>query len=94
MVKFIKLKTGEEILSIVDATAEGFYLKNPVLMVLTNQGMAMMPWLPFINGDVYISNEDIMIEAEVKTELLNDYNSKFGSGVVTAPAGLADKFKV
>lgn len=94
MVKFIKLKTGEEIIAKVDGAVGGVYLKTPVLVMLTNQGLAMMPWMHFIEGDIFIKEEDIMIKGEVKLDLANEYNSKFGSGVVTAPAGLADKFKV
>lgn len=85
MVKLIKLVTGEEIMGDV----EGNEMENPVRVVITQQGVAMVPWCPFTkNKKITLLRLDInaIYIEDADDELANEYRGKFG-GVTLATAG-------
>ena len=83
MVKLIKLVTGEEIMGDMEWITEGesLELENPVRLALTQQGLAMVPWTPFIKGNkITISSIKVnaIYIADADDDLANEYRSKFG----------------
>lgn len=93
MIKLLKLSTGEEIIAEKQEERGSIVIKNPVKMGLTAQGIAMMPFSPFLKANnnniiLHINSSHIIFEGEVDEEIVNAYNSKFGSGIVLAPPGL------
>ncbi|MHA2428674.1 MAG: hypothetical protein ACXADB_11690, partial [Candidatus Hermodarchaeia archaeon] len=88
--KFIKLVTGEDILSEVEKPegSPDYVLKNPVRIMPTRDGgIGMGPLNPFAKGEkVVIPSQHVIFEDEPDDEIRNAYNSQFGSGIVTAPA--------
>ena len=89
MIKLIKLVTGEDVIAEVTEHGDRVYLKNAIRLAVTNQGVAMMPFSPFIKEDMFnIHTNHIIFQAEVDDEVRNAYNSKFGSGIIVAPSGM------
>lgn len=88
-VEYIKLSTGEEIISQTEPAGDHIILKNAVLLVMTREGTGMMPFAPFAKDQrVSLSIAHVMAVGEPEDEIKNAYNSKFGSGIVVAPSGL------
>lgn len=86
-VKLVKLVTGEEVLAGFEVAGIGdaWVLDNPVRIMLNAQGVSMMPFSPFMKGDQLIINKlNVIYFVDVEEELANAYNSKFGSGILTA----------
>lgn len=89
-IKLIKLITGEEVIASVNVAGDDLQLDIPVRMAITQQGIAMMPFSPFIKeGEkISINKSNILFTADVDDEVKNAYNSKFGSGIVIANSSL------
>lgn len=93
-VKAFRLVTGEDIISKVKETLQpnndSVTLDNPAQIILQrngdNVGVALAPYMPLIAGDVIIHNTAIVSQGIPDTQLENEYNAKFGSGIVIAPA--------
>jgi hypothetical protein len=87
-IKFLKLVTGEDVLSEVSFEEPVYILKNPVRIMPTRDGgIGMGPLNPFAKGEkIQISQKDVIFEDEPDDEIRNAYNAQFGSGIVTAPA--------
>ena len=92
-VKCFKLVTGEEVIAQEQQNnpAEDFViLKDPVSLVpVPGQngqfGYGMMPFMPTIDSDRFnIARRNIIISGEPVTDILNKYNSMFGSGIQIA----------
>ena len=89
MIRLIKLITGEEVIADIYENENELRLKEPVKMALTSQGIAMMPFCPFMNdNEIKINSKNVLFITEVDEEVLNAYNSKFGSGIVLANKSL------
>jgi len=88
-IKYVKLLTGEDLVSeVVDSSGESFKLKNPVRLIVTQEGLGMGPLTPFSKGvEVEIRKEHVIFVDDPEEEIRNAYNSQFGSGIVTAGAG-------
>lgn len=86
-----KLVSGEEVIGEVfntfDSTEE---IKNPaiVMMQRTEQGMgvALMPYLPYCDGNISFHKNGIIAEGEPSQNMRNEYNRIFGSGIEIVPA--------
>jgi len=89
-VQFFKLTTGEDILAKAKRDVSSWQLENPVKLTFTPQGVAMMPYAPFLKAEfITLPLEHVVFHGEVAEEVFNAYNSKFGSGIVLAgPGGL------
>ncbi len=90
-IKFAKLMNDEDIVADIEdsaADATKFTFKNPARLVITHQGVGMMPMNPFMKAkSVEIPKSYIVYTTDVDDEISNAYNAKFGGGIVFAPAG-------
>lgn len=88
MVTLLKLTTGDTILAeVVTSDDNTIKVKNPMILVPTQQGLLMIPFLPGLKKDCVVSlkSDWVMVSVSYKDldpALVNDYNQKFGSGVV------------
>lgn len=90
MIKFAKLMNDEDIVADIENAEDAtkFTFKNPARLVITQQGIGMMPMNPFMKGkSVEIPKSYIVYTTDVDDEISNAYNAKFGGGIVFAPAG-------
>jgi hypothetical protein len=84
MVKIVKLISGEEIVSDIIENENFLILKNPQKFMITGEGLASMPLLPFSKDKEYkVSLNHVLMIAEPEDEIANSYNSQFG-GIVLA----------
>ena len=94
--KILKLRTGEELLASVETTFSGetataYTLKNPLMVipVPSKDGQyhgenVIVPWMTYVkqpNG-ITISADAVLVVADPITELQNEYNKAFGSGLL------------
>ncbi len=89
-VKGFKLITGEEIVAeIVQDNGDNFVIKNPLSSVLqrgqNGPQLGFMPWLAFATGTIEIRLPHVIAVVELDNEVKNQYNTIFGSGIVTPP---------
>jgi hypothetical protein len=85
MIKVIKLVSGDDIISEVDVQENFILLKKPQKFIMTPEGVATMPLMPFSNDDEYkISMNHVLFISEADDDLKNGYNSQFGTGIVIA----------
>jgi hypothetical protein len=91
-VKCLKLISGEEIIGEVISGNNGVTIDNPMVLVATQEGLAVMPWLPLASSsrDFVIENSFIMLSYVPKTELVNHYRERTG-GIVTAGPGVLNQ---
>jgi len=86
-VKLVKLVTGEELIAEVEHKQPVFELKNPIRLILSEKGVGMAPFSPFLDGDpvkIEIKEEHVICTGNVDIEVVNAYNQQFGSGIVLA----------
>lgn len=91
MIKVFKLITGEELISKVSSGSEaGWHLEDPAMIMIqrTQEGMgvALAPFLAYTTGKPYLHKSGVIVEAAADTQMENEYNRLFGSGIVVAPA--------
>lgn len=87
-IKVIKIITGEEIISQIEEKNEKYLLKNPQKFMLTQEGIASIPLIPFSDSEEYeISKNHVIFVCNPETDIRNLYNSKFGNGVILPKAG-------
>lgn len=92
MIKLITFKTNQTILGDVQEVMEGFFsIKQPVQVVMqpTKDGpaVAFLPFLEFaeeFKTGIQISKSDVITVNSPITELENQYNQIFGSGIQIA----------
>ncbi|MHA1470166.1 MAG: hypothetical protein ACTSSP_06335 [Candidatus Asgardarchaeia archaeon] len=89
-IKILKLTSGEDIIGEIEyGSKDDIIVENPAKIVLFPAeehgiGMALMVWLPYSNDKkVSIKNNFIMAKVKPTAEMINEYSSKFGSGIVT-----------
>ena len=89
-IKLIKFTSGEEIIAEILTETEGVLtIKNGVTLVYhqTEKGtvsVGFSPFMPYSEGHIALNDISITGQAEVKQELLNEYNRIYGSGIVIA----------
>lgn len=88
-IKCIKLISGEEVIADIDESLEGLViLRKPLLiMMVPNQnnqfGIGLAPFCPYARGNIVpIHAGAIVTIFEPETDMLNEYNSRYGSGLV------------
>ena len=93
MIKCYKLVTGEEVIAQEeerDPADDFVILKDPVALVPVpgqngQYGYGMMPFMPTIDADRFrIDKRNIILSGVPVTDILNKYNSMFGSGIQIA----------
>ena len=92
----LKLITGEDIIAELVIKSENgtYYLKNPVQIASapSHTGQIQVMFIPFpkfisqqeLNREVSISSSHVILVYDPDQELINQYNSMFGSGIVVA----------
>lgn len=101
-VKVFRLVTGEDIISSVKENLypnpDQIILDNPAQIMLQRQGdqmgVAVAPYMPLISGDVILNKSAIVSEGIPDTQMENEYNSKFGSGIVIAAANSVPNIQI
>ncbi len=94
MIKIAKLITGEDVIADVAEFQTGpnngcWKFKKPVKMIFTERGLGMMPLSPLVkSGEMVISKNHILYLADVEDDLANEYNAKFGNGIVVPNSDL------
>ena len=89
-IKILRLITGDEVIAFVNPglTVDTVILKKPMRLMYTEQGLAMMPLSIFIkDSEITLNIKDIIYRGAPEEELYNEYNGKFGSGIIKAPPG-------
>ncbi len=88
-IKCLKLISGDEVIADIDEGIEGLViLKKPLqIMMIPNQnnqfGIGLAPFCPYAKDDmVPLRSGAILSIFEPETGMLNEYNSRYGSGIV------------
>ena len=88
-IKCLKLISGDEVIADIDEGIEGLViLKKPLqIMMIPNQnnqfGIGLAPFCPYAKDDiVHLRSGAILTIFEPETGMLNEYNSRYGSGLV------------
>ena len=87
-VRIVRLTSGEEVIG--DVTQEdGIYrVQKAALILPTGQGsIGLMPWMPYADqeGGIEIRESFVIFDIKPHDELINEYNTAFGSGLVVPP---------
>jgi hypothetical protein len=86
MTKILKIVTiAEEIMAGIEEKNEKVLLSNPMRIILTPDGVGMVPLSPF-SGEKHIevSKDKVIYVTTPEVELQNEYNAKFG-GIIAPP---------
>ena len=88
-IKCLKLISGDEVIADIDEGIEGLViLKKPLqIMMIPNQnnqfGIGLAPFCPYAKDDVVpLRSGAILSIFDPETGMLNEYNTRFGSGIV------------
>jgi hypothetical protein len=88
-VLFIKLSSDEDIISETEENEEFLILINPARIAFTRDGVGIGEMNPFIKDKkITVSKKFVVYHGTPTDEILNAYNSKFGSGLIVAGGGL------
>ena len=82
--RIVRLSSGEEVICKTQTDGETTKIKNPaILMPMGGGQLGMMPWMPYADyKELELDNKFIMFTIKAQTELMNQYNEQFGSGLV------------
>ncbi len=89
-IKLVKLATGEEIICEYKEEENKVILEKPVMMevVPTEEGLSVgmtFPWMMISGKETFeLQKIHIVYAVDPVEDLANQYNSQFGSGIVTA----------
>jgi len=88
-IKFIKLVSGEDVLSELEEKEDTYVLKNPTRIIATQEGIGLGPLNPLLKGDkITVNKTHVVFIGEPDDEIRNGYSAQFGSGIVLPPTGL------
>jgi hypothetical protein len=89
----IQLINGSDLIGVIDKQDSYFTITDPAQVALVpssssgQMGIALMPWIPFSdNREFTIKSNMVVTEFTPSVELINRYNSMFGSGIQIASA--------
>jgi hypothetical protein len=89
-VKIVRLVSGEELIcSFEEMEGNMAKLSKVAVLIPTGAGkIALAPWVPYaVEKAVFeLSQRHIVFTIEPHNELLNEYNSVFGSGLFVPPS--------
>ena len=85
-VKVVRMISGEELVG--DWNEEENSISNPVVMVpMSKEKLGFAPWLPYAKEQKFIlKDQHIMVVGTPDTNLQNEYNRVFGSGLIVPEA--------
>ena len=88
-IRVVKLISGEDVIADIDENIEGLViLKKPLMvMMIPNQnnqfGIGLAPFCPYAKDDIVPIRSGAVISIfEPETGMLNEYNSRYGTGLV------------
>lgn len=93
-VQVLKMINGEEIVaSVKSENDDTVTVSKPAVVMLGPNGsggvqVQMGPWCPHSEDDVTLQKSHVLYRLEPNSELLNGYNTNFGSGLVVPPKRL------
>jgi len=94
-IKLIRLQTGEDLIAdVVADTAEHLTLENPCMVFVrpSQSGTASIGitrWLPYAEDKQFkLERRWVVLLSDPVSDLKNEYNTAFGSGIVVAPSTL------
>jgi len=89
-VKILKLMSGEEVIGEVTTIDALHVVKNATSIIYqqTEKGLGagLAPYMPYVEGDIEIRDAAVASFGVPGKEMLNQYNSIFGAGIVIAGA--------
>jgi hypothetical protein len=94
-IKCVKLMTGEDIIADVHEEDNMVLLNKPCLIMMVPQGnntygIALGPFLPWAeDSKVTVKSACVMSLYFPETDLKNEYNSRYGSGIVMPSSSVA-----
>ena len=88
--KLFRFSAGEEVIcEIIKESAEYIKIKNPAMLMPMSDGrgnavqMGMATWMPFSEHKEFeIPRDWVVVTTQVVTDIANNYNQVFGSGIV------------
>ena len=90
-VKIVRISSGEEIVCSCEVDGDIYKIKKPAILIPTGgQQLGLMPWLAYAelkDNKVKIPEKFIVFITEPKTDLMNEYNDAFGSGLFVPSGG-------
>lgn len=92
MIKCFQLINGQDIIGDVEVDQHGIHIKDPAAIHLvpsqtgsSSFGVALMPFVPYAESNkVLLRDDKVLLEFEPTTDLRNNYNRMFGSGIEIA----------
>jgi len=92
MIALIGLTSGEQIVGKIpesyDFTTSEVLVKNPAILVPQEKGLGMAPWLMYTTAEkdnVQINSANVVFIAKPRSEINEQYEATFGSGLVVPP---------
>tara|TARA_Y100000034_G_scaffold99997_1_gene123088 strand:+ start:409 stop:753 length:345 start_codon:yes stop_codon:yes gene_type:complete len=89
--KIVRLSSGEEIICGLEKKKDSYIIKKPAILVPVGKGnIGLMPWLPYANfsdNTIEIADRFVMFTIDAQSDLMNEYNTAFGSGLLVPNAG-------
>jgi|TARA_R110000824_G_C14992288_1_gene655334 hypothetical protein len=90
-IKLIRLTSGEELIAKTEKIDDVSYiLKKPAILIPAGKDqLAFGQWLPYadIEEGIEIPSQFVIFVTDPMDELLNQYNTSFGSGIVIPTRG-------
>lgn len=101
-IRLFRLITGEDIITTVKETLspnnDQVIMEKPIHIMIEPQGdkmgISFVPYMPMIEGDVIVNKSSIISEGNPEPNLAQEYNTRFGSGIVIAGANSVPNIKV
>ena len=92
-VKIVRLVSGEEIICQCSIEDDNHELKKPAILIPTGKGtLGLMPWLGYADlekNTISIPSKFVVFAVAPQVELLNEYNTAFGSGLFVPVSSLS-----
>lgn len=83
MIKVAKLVNGDEIIADVETHVDGNNFKNPFKIVMSREGLGLMPFMLFSKDKNFVlNNQHVVAMGEPEDEMRNAYSSQVGGIVV------------
>jgi hypothetical protein len=86
-IQFVKMLDGDDVVAEVEKIGDTYVLHSPAKLMITQQGLGMMPMNPFVTDKkITVPASFVIYTATLEDEIRNAYNEKFGSGIIVAPS--------
>uniref|UniRef100_A0A6M3LJ10 Uncharacterized protein n=1 Tax=viral metagenome TaxID=1070528 RepID=A0A6M3LJ10_9ZZZZ len=86
-IKLVKLINGDMIIADVSSQGETVVLKNPYVIISTQNGIGLMSYMEVnvCKGDsITFKDEHVLFISDLVEEISNAYKTKTGTGIVTS----------